>query len=314
MYPILLSGVLKSKIWGGHHLESFGKTKDNELIGESWEVSCHKNGKNIVTNGIYKGLNLCEVMDVEQDHLLSGQYKEFPLLVKFIDANAPLSVQVHPGDDYAQKNYNSQGKTEAWYIVSAEEGAEIILGTNEKDIDQLMGKLEVGDLTSLNHINVKAGEFYYVPSGTIHGIGKGVVILEIQQNSDITFRLFDYGRGREVHLKEGQENIELNTEAKRIIGIELKHAGYIMTKYIKNGNFTVEKIEVHSEYTESLQSHRFQIFTCISGQGKIIHDQGQEIISKGGSFLIPKDMGAFKIVGRCELIKSYIEDKNEEDK
>lgn len=306
MYPIKLEGVLKSKIWGGHHLDEYGKKSESESIGESWEVSCHENGDNIIVNGDYKGRSLCEILEVEKDHIINKKYNQFPLLVKFIDANEALSIQVHPDDAYSQKHYDSLGKTEAWYIISAEEDAEIVLGTKDVDVEQLVDELKNGDSTHLNRIKVQAGDFYYVPSGTVHGIGKGIVLLEIQQNSDITFRIYDYDRGRDLHLKEALDTIKIQNDSKKIIGIKEDNIGYTVISYIKTSKFVIEKIEIRDNYHQLSSEHVFQTYTCLEGRGEIIYQGGSIKIEKGSSILIPRDTEEYRIVGQLTLIKAYI--------
>ncbi len=311
MYPMILGGVLKEKIWGGSHLSEFGKDIKDKKIGESWEVSCHSNGVSRVQNGRFKGLSLCDLLGLEEEKVFNEKMTKFPLLIKYIDANDNLSLQVHPDDEYCHNINEPFGKTEAWYIISAEEGAEIILGSLDKTQNDL--EKHIADFTEIdytNHIKVHAGELYFVPSGTLHAIGKGIVILEIQQNSDTTYRVFDYFRNRELHIKEAKEVVKLTTTSKKCKGKIQKNEDYIITKFIDVPEFTIEKIKTINEYREVNSEHDFQLINCIEGQGYIIHEEGYTKIFKGISLLIPARMGTYKIIGQNTVIRTYISKKN----
>lgn len=194
--PIFLAPVFQERIWGGRKLQDlFGYDIPNELTGECWAVSAHPNGQSIVKNGAYQGNTLGQLWSSHQE-LFHSDSPVFPLLTKILDASDNLSVQVHPDDEYAGKNENGElGKTECWYIVDAEPGAEIIYGheaQSKEQLVQMMNDAKWDDL--LTKIKVKRGDFFYVPSGTIHALGKGIVVLETQQSSDTTYRVYDYDR------------------------------------------------------------------------------------------------------------------------
>ena len=204
MYPIRFENLYYDKIWGGRDFENFRDNVPDGLIGESWDIACHRNGTGVIENGRLKGMKFDELIykygkEVLGDKLNTGK---FPLLIKLINSNDKLSVQVHPDNEYAVKD-NDLGKTEAWYVVDAKEDATLIVGTKDCDKKIFEQALKDGNLSPyLNKINVKKGDMFYVKSGLVHAICEGVVIAEIQQNSDTTYRVYDYNRGREIQYKK----------------------------------------------------------------------------------------------------------------
>lgn len=307
MYPLILEGIKKEKVWGGSHLYEFGKCKKEEVIGESWEVACHKNGMSVIKNGKYKGTTLNEVIETNKNLIVNNSSVKFPLLIKYIDANNNLSLQVHPDDEYSHSINEPYGKSEAWYILSAEENAEIILGSRDISKEELLKHIDDdSEIDYINHVKVKAGELYFIPSGTIHGIGKGIVLLEIQQNCDLTYRIFDYFRNRELQKEEAKKVVKLNSKFRKCIGIKEVTKDYIKTEFINIKEFTIEKIEIFKEFEENNIIHDFHIINCIEGEGKIIHEEGETEIKKGISLLIPAKMGTYKIVGVNTVIRTYV--------
>lgn len=226
MYPIKFENLYYEKIWGGRDLELFRDDIPEGNIGESWDVACHKNGMSIVKNGEFKGLRLDELIEKEKENLLGTKIDRnwFPLLIKLINAKDKLSVQVHPNDEYAKRVEGDMGKTEVWYVVEAFEGANLVVGTKGKCTkEEFKAAIEEGKLDSyLNRIPVKKGDVYLVQSGLVHAIGEGVIIAEIQQNSDTTYRVYDYNRGREIHVQKALDVIDLNLNGEKNEGVEIK--------------------------------------------------------------------------------------------
>lgn len=218
-YPMKLTGVTRSPIWGGTRLPlEWGKGSDAETVGESWELTVRADGECRVENGVHAGRLLRDVLRESREEIFGasrGDADAFPLLIKLIDAADRLSVQVHPDDAYAARVENDRGKTEMWYIVEADEGAEIICGlcegVDEKTLAEAVGGGRVEDV--LLHVPVKAGECYFIPAGLPHAIGRGILIAEIQQSCDLTYRVYDYerrdasGRTRELHVKKALDVI-----------------------------------------------------------------------------------------------------------
>ena len=310
MYPIKFENLYFEKIWGGRDLESFRDNMPSGNIGESWDVSCHENGTNIVSNGTFKGMTFDEIIDEYGTKLLGKNIrKEFPLLVKLINSNDKLSVQVHPGDEYAKRVENSKGKTEAWYVVDAKEGAQLIVGTKDCDREKFAKAIETGTTEEyINKIDVKKGDCFLINSGLVHAICEGVIIAEIQQNSDITYRIYDYGRPREIHVEKSLDVINFSLSAENIGGKSTeKFAGFEKVKLCENEYFTIEKYIISLEISEVSDKERFFIFTCVDGSGHM-EDENKNIvdIKKGDSILIPADLGEYKISGNLTLLKSYV--------
>ena len=286
LYP-----VCKDYVWGGNKLISeYGKKTNATICAESWELSLHKDGPTCISNG----KPLLEVLTKEEIGTNASEFEFFPLLIKLIDARQNLSVQVHPSDSYALKHENSFGKTETWYIVEAEEGAGIYLGfkqdVTKEEYENAIKENRLTDL--LNFYEVKAGECYFIPSGTIHAIAKGCLICEIQQNSNLTYRVYDYGRGRELHLEKALAVTNLKKhENKTLSGDNLA-----ISKY-----FTVKKL---SSFTQPLKTDgkTFQCLTCVKGSGEI---EGMKIC-KGDSFFVPANYGEYTLLGDMEIILTEV--------
>lgn len=287
----------KDYLWGGEKLKKkYGKQTDKTPCAESWELSFHKDGLTRLANGKTLAETVTEKMLGEN----IKDFPFFPVLIKFIDAKENLSVQVHPSDEYALANENSFGKTEMWYIVEAEQGAGIYLGFN-RDVtkEEYETAIKEKRLTEvLNFYEVKAGECYFIPSGTIHAIGKGCLICEIQQNSNLTYRVYDYGRKD----KNGNER-ELHIEKALQVTKLTKHKNTPLTgdtlgvsKY-----FTVKKLCVKNEVLRA-DNKTFQCLTCVKGQGEI---DGQSI-QMGDSFFVPANFGEYTLKGDMEIILTEI--------
>ena len=212
MYPIGFESIYYEKIWGGRDLETFRDNLPDGDIGESWDIACHQNGTGVVANGYLKGKKFDEII-AEFGHALVGSKvstEKFPLLVKLINSREKLSVQVHPGDEYAQRFENQFGKTEAWYVVDAKPGAKLIVGTKNCNKEVFEKAIAEGKSEEyLNVVEVKKGDCFLINSGLVHAICEGLIIAEIQQNSDVTYRVYDYGRPREIHVEKSLDVIAL---------------------------------------------------------------------------------------------------------
>lgn len=311
MGPLKFDNIYFEKIWGGRDLEIFRNNLPQGDIGESWDVACHPHGTSIIANGEYKGMKLSELIELKGEEIIGSKITKpwFPLLVKLINAKEKLSVQVHPEDEYAKKVEGEMGKTEVWYVVEAFEGASLVLGTKECTKEQFKKAIESGKFDELmNRIPVKKGEVYFVKSGLVHAIGEGVIIAEIQQNSDTTYRVYDYNRGRELHIDKALDVVNLSLRGKRSEGLKVQYDGYCKIYYCLCENFSLEFYEITDYITEASDSERFYIFTVVEGQGEIIYNNGSESISFGDSILIPAKLGEYKIKGCLKLIKSYVPD------
>lgn len=314
MYPIKFENIYYDKIWGGRDFEAFRNNMPDGNIGESWDVACHKNGTSKVANGIFKGMLLDELIKLKGEKLIGTEIskEKFPLLVKLINAKESLSVQVHPDDAYAAKVEGELGKTEVWYVVDAFEGASLIVGTKGITTkEQFKEAIENGNLEPyMNIINVKKGEVYFVKSGLVHAIGKGVVIAEIQQNSDTTYRVYDYNRGRELHIEKAIDVTDLSLKGEKSNGLTCKYEGYSKTYYCLCKDFSLEMYNIEEEVSESSDESRFFILTCVDGNGFIYFgsENGSDFIeiNRGDSILIPATLGTYTMKGNMKVLKSYV--------
>lgn len=313
--PIFLKPVFKERIWGGTKLrDDFGYTIPSEQTGECWGISAHPNGPSTILNGPLKGETLDAVWKGHRElfgHVLS---EEFPLLVKILDAKTDLSVQVHPDDDYARNIEGVPfGKTECWYIVDCEPDAELVYGHHAESQEAFQRYVKGGEWDKLlRRVKVKPGEFYYVPSGTIHAIGGGVVILETQQSSDITYRVYDYdrtddkGNTRELHLDQAiavtgyphQDPVPADT-------IEEGEKPSPMKRLITDPYFTVYELSVNGEMTLD-KEEPFWLCSVIDGEGHIEVSGHDFSINKGDHFILPSTMEKrFSLKGKAKLIVSH---------
>lgn len=312
MYPIKFENLYYERIWGGKDLEKFRNNVPKGVIGESWDIACHKNGTGKVANGELKGKGFDEVIKEYGNKFLGNSIsidEDFPLLIKLITAKDKLSVQVHPNDEYAKKIENDLGKTEAWYVVDAEEGASLIVGTKDCDKETFKKAIEDGNLDKyLNKIPVKKGDFFYVQSGLVHAICEGILIAEIQQSSDTTYRVYDYNRGREIHVEKALDVIDFSLKGENTQGITIKNDGYDKTYLCLGEYFTIQKYEVNTSVKEASDEDRFYLFTCVDGEGTIKYNGGEENISMGDSIFIPASLGEYELCGKFTLLKSYVPD------
>jgi mannose-6-phosphate isomerase len=317
MYPLKFENLYYEKIWGGRDLENYRSNLPDGNIGESWDVACHPHGMSVVANGEYKGTRLDKLIEKLGKKVLGDKIddKLFPLLIKLINAKDKLSVQVHPNDEYAHRVERELGKTEIWYVVDAFEGANLVVGTKECTKEQFKEAINSGTLDKyLNRIPVKKGEVYFVKSGLVHAIGEGVIIAEIQQNSDTTYRVYDYNRGREIHVDKALDVIDLNLKGKKSMGLKIERETFIKTYYNLCDKFSLELYEIKTSLVEKSDEERFYIFTCVEGNGTISFEGGSEKIEAGESIFIPAYLGKYEINGSVKLLKSYVPDLEKVEK
>ncbi|AZB41683.1 mannose-6-phosphate isomerase, class I [Bacillus sp. FJAT-42376] len=311
--PLFFGPVFKERIWGGSNLASFGYELPFEQTGECWAFSAHPNGQSTVENGELAGKTLGELW--EQHRELFGHLPgdRFPLLTKILDANHDLSVQVHPDDGYAMEHEQGElGKTECWYVIDCEEGAELIFGHHARTKEELEQWIDEGTWDQLlRRIPIKKGDFFYVPSGTVHALCKGSVVLETQQNSDTTYRLYDYDRRdasgslRELHLDKSKDVITV-PHAMDSLNIQIDAVpGKKVTQYVNVNHFTVCKWEIDGE-AEFVQDQPFLLCSVIEGEGTLIKAGMSYRLKKGMHFLVPHAFGDFKLSGSAQLIVSHV--------
>ena len=293
----------KDYLWGGEKLKTkYNKKTDRAPCAESWELSFHEAGLSRINGGDALS-DIARAVDLGTRAM---RFSHFPMLIKLIDAASDLSVQVHPSDEYALKNENSYGKTEAWYIVEAEEGAGIYLGfkrdVTKEEYAQAIAERRLTDL--LNFFRVRAGECYFIPSGTVHAIGRGCLIYEIQQNSNLTYRVYDYGR----RDKDGRER-ELHIEKALSVSDLRKYERCTdtATTSVECKYFRSSRLAVSGGLTLSTGQGSFNCITCIKGCGKI----DGEKINTGDSFFVPAGYGEYRLFGDMEIILADIPEEEE---
>lgn len=308
--PIKLLPAFKDYLWGGTRLKTeFNKKSELEKVAESWELSTHKDGESIVASGEYKGKKLSEYI-AENPYDVLGEraraFDFFPVLIKFIDAKDNLSVQVHPDDEYARKYNGEYGKTEMWYVLECDEGAQLYYGFKEKiSKEEFRKRIENNTLTEvLNSVKVKKGDVYFIEAGTVHAIGKGIVICEIQQNSNTTFRVYDYnrkdanGNTRQLHIEQAIEVAK--TEPAKPYKSDRENV-LASCKY-----FTVEKADVDGTKSFEINDNCFKSVIAVEGSGILKLNGFETTFGKGDSIFIPAQNGGFTVDGCCELIITYV--------
>lgn len=323
LYPLKFKSRFKERIWGGRKLEkSLGKKLPKEkMIGESWELSGVPKDFSVVANGILAGNNIQELVEVYMGDLVGERVfeefgEEFPLLVKFLDVSDILSIQVHPDNRLAAERHNAYGKTEMWYVMDAGRDAFLYLGLKEGITrEDYLKHLEAGTLVNiLNRVSVKPGEAYFIPAGTIHAIGKGVMVVEIQQTSDITYRVFDWnrldkkGKRRELHTELALDAINFEDHPEyNITVIPEKNKRVEMGEclYFSTGIIQVDGV-VEREYV-SLDS--FIIYVCLEGELTVVWDKGKESLKRGETMLIPAQLTGVELCGSGKLIEVYMPEK-----
>lgn len=320
MKSLKFENILKSIIWGGDQICKFkGITPQLDGIGESWEISQVEGSVSVVAEGEYKGKTLTEVMQKEGASLMGKHVQEkygdtFPLLIKFIDARDNLSIQVHPDDELAAARHNSLGKTEMWYVISASEGAGLYSGFSRQITpDEYVKRVENNTITDvLSFHKVKSGDVFFLPAGRIHAIGKGIFIAEIQQSSNITYRIYDYnrkdknGNTRELHTELAKDAIDyklydnLQTTYAPAPDKEVKLAE---CKY-----FVTNLLDVKSSIECDIASRdSFVIYICMGGEAVLTDTEGNEThMKQGETILVPASTGKVTITGKAKLLECYI--------
>ncbi|MBR5808866.1 MAG: class I mannose-6-phosphate isomerase [Clostridia bacterium] len=308
--PVKLTPAFKDYLWGGTKLkEKYNKKSDLEIVAESWEMSCHKDGQSVVATGEYSGKTLSEYVEILGKELLgkkAEKFSYFPLLIKFIDAKDNLSIQVHPADEYALRVEGEYGKTEMWYVLEAEEGAYLYYGFN-RDItkEEFAERIKNNTILEvLNKVNVKAGDVFFIDAGTVHAIGAGLMICEIQQNSNTTYRVYDYdrrdkeGNARPLHVEKAIEVSKL-TKAPELTSAEndvLASCEY----------FTVKKTMVNGEKAVKIDEDSFVSLIVVNGDGEIALGDDKLTVTKGDSVFVPAQNGEIKMSGKMEVIVSSL--------
>ncbi|UPT70100.1 MAG: class I mannose-6-phosphate isomerase [Flavobacterium sp. JAD_PAG50586_2] len=317
LYPLQFEPILKERIWGGTKLKTFlNKPITSEITGESWEISTVENDVSVITNGLFKGKSLNDLINEFPEAVLGTKVhqqfgKQFPLLFKYLDAREDLSIQLHPNDELAKKRHNSFGKTEMWYVMQADADARLIVGFKEKSTPDEYLK-HIHDKTIVDILDtkkVKQGDVFFLETGTIHAIGAGIIVAEIQQTSDITYRIYDFdrvdanGNKRELHIDLSLEAINYETvDAQKDyakvenISNEVVNCQYFTTNYIPlDGNVTVYK---HGE--------SFTVYMCVDGNFELAVNGENYFYKKGDTVLLPAALTDFQLSGNASILEIYI--------
>ena len=326
MYPIKFKPQLKENIWGGQRLLEIKKglysrsVDKSKVYGESWDISGVKGSISKVANGFLKGNNLQEIIEVYMGELVGEKHferfgLEFPLLIKYLDCNDKLSVQVHPDDALAEERHQSYGKTEAWYVADCKEGAAIYLGFKDLTITReeyiaAVAESRLADL--LNRVEVKKGDVFFIPAGTVHALGAGIQVVEVQQTSDVTYRIYDWdrvdasGKGRELHTALAVDAIDFEADA------DLLHQPYNLAsggeaKVIDSKFFTMTMHDVagRMEFDRSALDS-FIVYIALEGSVRITADGAEESLAEGELVLIPAECCDIAFEGNAKLMEVYI--------
>lgn len=316
-YPLQFEPILKERIWGGTKLKTLlNKPITSEITGESWEISTVENDISIVANGTFSGKTLNALIELYPKEILGTEVyarfgKQFPLLFKYLDAREDLSIQLHPNDELAQKRHNSFGKTEMWFVIQADEDARLILGFKEKSSqEEYLAHLHNKTLLDiLDSKKVKSGDVFMLNTGTIHAIGAGTVIAEIQQTSDITYRVYDYdrkdanGNTRELHVDLALEALNFDKiepqrfyDKKANMANEVVHCPY----------FTTNFIPLNGEAVFSKTSESFCVLMCVEGEFSLLVGGESYQYSKGSTVLLPAVITDFQLNGEASILEIYI--------
>lgn len=319
LYPLIFEPILQDRIWGGTKLKTYlGKNKlPTETTGESWELSDVEGNVSVLKSGIYAGKSLNDLLDKFPNEILGSRIhelfgKKFPLLFKFLDAREDLSIQVHPNDELAQKRHNSFGKTEMWYVMQADEGSRIIVGFKKKSSpEEYLEHLKNKNLIDiLNEVPVKKGDVFFLETGTIHAIGGGIVIAEIQQTSDITYRIYDWdrvdaeGKSRQLHIEEALDAMNYDTtNTQKQYHTETNKSNVMVDCPYFTTNF------IPLEGTKNVENERdcFTVYICTEG-GFTVKAGGEESYSfkQGDTVLIPAALKDYTLEGNAVLLEIYI--------
>lgn len=317
LYPIKLNPYVSETIWGGKKLiEEYGVKTEKNNAAEGWMLSCHEAGSSTVANGNFAGMSFADV--VKENPELCGNnaknFADFPILIKFIDAMDNLSVQVHPTKEYCEKTGRGQSKTECWYIIDAEEDAYLILGFKDKITpEEFKAAIENNTLTDyVSKVSVKKGDFFFIESGTLHAICKGILLAEVQESSNTTYRIFDYnrvgndGKPRELHVEDGAAVTKLEK--------------YSQPDFCKGNSldtperklladcplFKVWKIDLNGEICGVSDENSFVSLLIMDGNGTLEVCGETVSLTKGESIFIPANAGEYKISGNMEIIETRI--------
>ncbi len=321
--PFLLSPAGKDYLWGGRRLkDSFSKNIPLTPLAETWECSVHPDGPSVVASGSFQGKKLIDVIRDHPEFLGTHPDTRYglPILVKFIDAYKDLSVQVHPSDEYALKYENSLGKSEMWYVIDAAKGAKLVYGFKRNISKETLRKAALdGSIEKyLNRIDIHPGDVFYIEAGTVHAICEGALIAEIQESSNLTYRLYDYNRRdkngnlRELHIDKAIDvaNTKSSTSPRQPMHVLKYQPGYSSTLLARCKYFQVEKIRINTEHVRDMADYSsgstsFEVLLCIDGCGSIFGDNFFLNFIKGDCIFVPANSPNLKLHGKADMLRIY---------
>jgi mannose-6-phosphate isomerase len=317
LYPLQFIPIFKERIWGGRKLQALlHKPIVSDTTGESWEISTVEENISIVANGNLKGKSLLEIIHDAPAEVLGTKVHEkfgtrFPLLFKYLDATSDLSIQVHPNDQLAKERHNSFGKTEMWYVVQADENAEIIVGfKHNSSTEEYLEHLEDNTLTNiLNDVKVKEGDVFFLETGTVHALGAGLLIAEIQQTSDITYRLYDFdrldanGHKRELHVDQAVDAINYNITSSFKVYSKNKNA---FNEIVSSPYFTTLFLPLDGCLEIHKTPESFTVYMCVEGSFELKYQNVSYHYRKGDTILIPASLQQYAIDGKASILEIYI--------
>lgn len=319
MYPLKLDPAFKDYLWGGTRLrDDYGKKCDYDKVAESWELSCHKDGNSVIANGEAAGMTLADYIEKEGKAVLGtncARFESFPVLIKLIDAKDNLSVQVHPDNDYAMRVEGEYGKTEMWYIVDCDEGATLLYGF-KKNItkEEFAERIKNNTLLEVtNAVPVKKGDVFFIKSGTLHAIGKGILIAEIQQNSNTTYRVYDYGRvgadgkTRPLHIEKALDVTNLCPAQPYPVTAPVAENGCTKQLLSKCEYFTVYKVDIEEKAEFCADETSFECILNLEGTAVLNCGDTEITLNKGETAFIPAGCGKYTLTGKCEAILTRID-------
>jgi mannose-6-phosphate isomerase len=317
LYPLQFEPILKERIWGGEKLKTLlNKPITSNSTGESWELSTVEGDVSVVANGLHKGKSLTELINENPNEILGTKVyhqfgKQFPLLFKYLDAREDLSIQVHPNDELAKKRHNSFGKTEMWYVLQADKDSRIIVGFKENsNANDYLENLKNKTLLSiLDDVEVAVGDVFFLETGTVHAIGAGLVIAEIQQTSDITYRLYDFdrldaaGNQRELHVDLALDAINYNKvdTHKKYDKVPNESNTVVECPY-----FTTNFLPLEGKISVEKSGNSFTVYMCVDGSFELESEGIQYQYKKGDTVLVPAALKAFSINGKASILEIYI--------
>ena len=321
LYPLKFDPVYKQIVWGGTNISRFfHRNIPLDQVAESWELCCRKDGISVVSSGALKGIGLNDLISKYTDKLMGLKtYQKFgthfPLLIKIIDANENLSVQVHPDDAYAKANGEDSGKNELWYVLDAKENAKIVYGVkmdeSKENFRRAVSEHEIEQ--TLFMVDAKPGDIFNVPAGKIHAILSGILIAEIQQNSNTTYRIYDWGRvdaegrGRTLHTAQALEVIDFNAQNQLEVCPQITdNKDYHTDLVLRSEYFNIDRISIHHSFISATVGS-FIVLMCMKGDGAIVYDGGTCSIIFGETILLPACIGNFTISGIMTLLSIYMQ-------